>query len=161
MSTGRKRGPKPKPAELIEITGDRSNHHGKEKQPKPDIDQRPLGHAPKGSSDAFRRVWNRVKRECPWLKKADSMVVTAFCNSWIEMDTAHKYLMAQIGTPSGAVNPRVLKGFQTTLDHARAACVTLMEQIGATPTSRRRIREYGKEKSKSPSDRFLGGSKAG
>ena len=163
MSTkGRKRGPKHHPPELVSIKGKDSSHSSKEEKEeriRPDPDQRPLGHAPKGSSDAFRKVWNQVKRECFWLKKSDTMVVTAYCNSWLEMERAHKYLMSLVGTPGQSINPRVMQGYQRMLDHAREACVTLMEQLGATPTSRRRVKEFGKKPDDGQGGRFLGGKR--
>ena len=39
------------------------------------LSEKALGYAPQGTPEPERVIWNRVKRQCPWLKAADAMLV--------------------------------------------------------------------------------------
>ena len=126
------RGRKPKPRELRVVEG----NPGKRPLPPPDPSAEPLGNAPRNLSEVERATWARVRRDCPWLRRADRMLVETYCRSWFQMVVADRRLMRAVLADR---DPSTIAALQKMLDRARDACLRMMAEMGATATSRARV----------------------
>ncbi len=132
-----KRGPKPKPLALKVVEG----NPGKRRLPPPDPSTAPLGKPPSELTQVERAMWRRVARECPWLRKADRMLVETYCRAWIQMVVADRKLVQAVVVDA---DRSTLTPLQRMLDQARNACLRMMAEMGATASSRARVEGFGR-----------------
>ena len=84
MPTERKAG------ELKELTG----NPGRRAIPptdynRSDISKKRLGTAPKSFKDTVAgERWTQIRKDCPWLREADSTAVELLCRSWERLEGA-------------------------------------------------------------------------
>ena len=142
------RGAKPKPLELKVVDG----NPGRRPLPGPDPSVNPLGYAPRGFTKEQRRAWNQVRRECSWLREADRMLVESFCRAWEQMVVVGPELTAAV---LAEADPRRITALQRVVDRARDACLRMMAEMGATATSRARVRKQGEKPGKDPAERYF------
>ena len=144
------RGRKPKPAELRIVEG----NPGRRPLPVKDPSEQPLGTAPSELHEIERAAWRRVRRECPWLKRADRMLVEMFCRSWMQMVTADRRLVDAVNSGGDESEMRPL---QRMLEQARTACLRMMAEMGATASSRARVKGFGDgDRREDPAERYFG-----
>ena len=141
-------GRKPKPRALRVLEG----NPGRRPLPPPEPSPKPLGRAPKELSDEQRATWQWVSRECPWLRRADRLLVEAFCRSWTQMVVADRRLVELV---EGGNDLKEFAVVQHMLNHARVACLRMMAEMGATVTSRARVTDFGRPEQEDPADRFF------
>lgn len=146
-----KRGRKPTP-NLVKLM---DNNPGKRPIPEVfELSTEPLGLAPDGTPDPERDIWNTIRRECPWLRRADRLLVQDFCRSWILKRAAEVRLTqllqhsvrltgVQLDPDEHAVpialsegDDKMLNTLNRMVSTYRHACQTIMSEIGLTPTSR-------------------------
>ena len=130
------RGRKPKPRVLKLLEG----NPGKRPLPPPDPSDRLLGRAPQGLTEGERETWRRVARECPWLRRADRALVELFCRSWLQLTVADRRLVTLV-VEGGDL--QMMAGLQKMVDHARASCLRMLAEMGATAASRARVLSAG------------------
>ena len=130
------RGRKPKPRVLKLLEG----NPGKRPLPPPDPSDRLLGRAPHGLTEGERETWRRVARECPWLRRADRALVELFCRSWLQLTVADRRLVTLV-VEGGDL--QMIAGLQKMVDHARASCLRMLAEMGATAASRARVLSAG------------------
>ena len=126
------RGRKPKPRVLKLLEG----NPGKRPLPPPDPSDRLLGRAPRGLTEQERETWRQVARECPWLRRADRALVELFCRSWMQLTVADRRLVTLV-VKGGDL--QMMAGLQKMVDHARASCLRMLAEMGATAASRARV----------------------
>ncbi len=141
-------GRKPKPRELRVIDG----NPGRRPLPLPDPSTEPLGRAPQGLSEVERATWARVRRECPWLRKADRMLVETYCRAWFQMVVADRRLVRTVLADGDTDR---IAALQKMLDRARDAALRMMAEMGATATSRARVRGCVSHEADDPAERFF------
>ena len=130
------RGRKPKPRVLKLLEG----NPGKRRLPPPDPSDQPLGRAPQGLTEGEWATWRRVVRECPWLRRADRVLVELFCRSWLQLTVADRRLVTLV-VEGGDL--QTMAGLQKMVDHARASCLRMLAELGATAASRARVLSAG------------------
>lgn len=145
------RGRKPKPRELLIVTG----NPGKRALPEPDPSVRPLGRAPRTLTKPEQAVWRRVNAECGlWLRFADRFMVEMFCRSWIQMVTAETGLRRALADGNG----ELMAAYQRIMNPARTACLKLLAEMGATTASRVRLMSVmPRPESQDPAAKYLDG----
>ena len=126
------RGRKPKLRVVRELEG----NPGKRPLPPPDPSDQALGRAPQGLTEQERATWRRVVRECPWLRRADRALVELFCRSWLQLTVADRRLVTLV-VEGGDL--QMMAGLQKMVDHARASCLRMLAELGATAASRARV----------------------
>ena len=84
-------------------------------------------------------MWRRVARECPWLRRADRSLVELLCRSWFQMTVADRRLVKLVVDGGGAQ----IADLERLVNHARAACLRMLAELGATATARARVIEPG------------------
>ena len=126
------RGRKPKLRVVRELEG----NPGKRPLPPKDPSEQTLGRAPHGLTEGERETWRRVARECPWLRRADRALVELFCRSWLQLTVADRRLVTLVMQEGDL---QTLAGLQKMADHARAACLRMLAEMGATAASRARV----------------------
>ena len=145
------RGRKPKPFDVRVVDGTRR------KRPKqePDPAKGPLGYAPTGMTKIERGAWNMVRRECPWLRRADRTLIQIFCRSWYAMVLVDRR-QARLILSNQHPDMKEIAVYQRVIEQNRAACLRMMAEMGATPTSRARVSAYGKEPDAvSPAEKYF------
>ena len=130
------RGRKPKLRVVSELEG----NPGKRPLPPPDPSDQALGRAPQGLTEQERATWRRVVRECPWLRRADRVLVELFCRSWLQLTVADRRLVTLV-VEGGDL--QMMAGLQKMVDHARASCLRMLAELGATASSRARVLSAG------------------
>ena len=126
------RGRKPKLRVVRELEG----NPGKRPLPPKDPSDQALGRAPQGLTEGERATWRRVARDCPWLRRADRALVELFCRSWLQLTVADRRLVTLVMQEGDL---QTLAGLQKMVDHARAACLRMLAEMGATAASRARV----------------------
>ena len=130
------RGRKPKLRVVRELEG----NPGKRPLPPKDPSEQALGRAPHGLTEGERETWRRVARECPWLRRADRALVELFCRSWLQLTVADRRLVTLV-VEGGDL--QMIAGLQKMVDHARASCLRMLAEMGATAASRARVLSAG------------------
>ena len=146
---------------------------------KKELTDKALGYAPQGTPEPERVIWNRVKRQCPWLKAADAMLVKDFCELWILKDTARRRLMqlmlnsvrltrieTDVEDPerrmalvaAAAEDDKMIGQLQRTQSAASNQCRAIMVELGMTPLSREELERLlgTKGKPESKASKYLG-----
>ena len=126
------RGRKPKLRVVRELEG----NPGKRPLPPKDPSDQALGRAPQGLTSEERETWRRVARECPWLRRADRALVELFSRSWLQLTVADRRLVTLV-VKGGDLH--ALDGLQRMVNQARASCLRMLAEMGATATSRARV----------------------
>ena len=124
------RGRKPKPRVLKLLEG----NPGKRPLPPPDPSDQALGRSPQGLTEQERATWRRVARDCPWLRRADRTLVELFCRSWLQLTVADRRLVKLVAEGGGP-----LADLEKLVSHARASCLRMLAELGATAASRARV----------------------
>ena len=135
------RGRKPKLRVVRELEG----NPGKRPLPPPDPSEQPLGREPQGLTDGERATWRKVARECPWLRRADRVLVELFCRSWLQLTVADRRLVKLVAEGGDL---QMIAALQKMVDHARASCLRMLAEMGATAASRARVLGAGVSSSK-------------
>ena len=126
------RGRKPKPRVVKLLEG----NPGKRPLPPPDPSDQALGRSPPGLTEQERATWRRMARDCPWLRRADRTLVELFCRSWMQLTVADRRLVKLV-VEGGDL--QTIAGLQKMVDHARASCLRMLAEMGATAASRARV----------------------
>ena len=137
---------KPRALRLLE------GNPGRRPLPPPDPSTAPLGFPPPRFAGVRRLAWLRVKRECPWLRRGDRMLVETFCRSWVLMVTADDKLLDAVerGAPE-----KETRHLQSIVDKSRAACLLMFGKMGATAESRARMVGTDESHEETPAEAFF------
>ncbi len=125
------RGRKPKLRVVRELEG----NPGKRPLPPQDPSDQALGRVPQGLTEGERATWRRVARECPWLRRADRALVELFCRTWLQLTVADRRLVKLVAEGGGGP----LADLEKLVSHARASCLRMLAEMGATAASRARV----------------------
>ena len=125
------RGRKPKLRVVRELEG----NPGKRPLPPKDPSDQALGRAPQGLTEGERATWRRVARDCPWLRRADRVLVELFCRTWLQLTVADRRLVKLVAEGGGGP----LADLEKLVSHARASCLRMLAEMGATAASRARV----------------------
>lgn len=135
-----------------------------------------LGYAPQGTPEPERKIWNKVKGQCPWLTAADAMLVQDFCELWILKETARRRLMqlmlnsvrltrVQLADPdrqdaviaASAEDDKMIGQLQRTQNAASVQCRHIMVELGMTPLAREDLAKLlGNEQPQGKAGKYLG-----
>ena len=143
------RGRKPKPRALRAVEG----NAGRRPLPPPDPSTEPLGPAPKGLGTEGSQEWRRVGKECPWLRRGDRRLVELYCRSYRQVVLADRRLAKLLVEDDGDLSRMLV--LQRTCHHARTACLRMLAEMGATATSRARVRRPDLEEAPDPAERYF------
>jgi len=124
-----KRGPKPKPNVVKLVDGNPGRRPLGPEDPSKD----PLGLAPQNMQDSEREIWNFVRRECLWLKRADRLLIQDFCRSWV-IKRALESRLSALTVAGGAT--REIKEVGGEARGWGERCDWYMMTIGLTPRER-------------------------
>jgi len=145
-----KRGPKPKPNVIKLADGNPGRRPLGPEDPCVD----PLGLAPQGMQQSERDVWNIVRRECPWLKRADRLLVQDFCRVWVIKRGAETRLIALM---IASTDHQMISALERTAVRFGERSTKIMGELGLTPTTRATLSallEKPKEQT-NPKERFF------
>ena len=132
MVTGRK----PKPRELRLVEG----NPGKRPLPPPDPSQHPLGRVPPGLSEQHRKLWNRVKRELPWLKRGDRLVVELLVRTLVQLHVSDAaFFKALRGSDDAGPDLSAAEFYRRAINNARNDARKLLSEVGGTAAVRTRL----------------------
>ena len=152
------RGRKPKTRQQHLING----NPGKRPLPPIDPSKKTLGNPPPEIKGLQRKQWFWIRRECPWLRRADRKVVEVFCSAWEEMHISFEKWKDLMGISVADMSDEQLKQLtlvQRSALTSRNTCINVLAELGATATSRTRVQQLsGWGKKKNPADRFFGPS---
>ena len=149
-----KRGPKPKPAELKELSGNPG------RRAVPDVSIMPAGEVgdpPAHLNEVAQAKWVEMSREFfAVLKPTDRDVLALYCETWSEMihakDKIEESNSWMFVTPSGEIkkNPWVV-----ILEQRREFLRKLLAEFGASPSARARLAAEGSTP-QVPTSKFAG-----
>ena len=82
----------------------------------------------------------RVRSHAPKPRRADRALVEVFCRSWLQLTVADRRLVTLV-VEGGDL--QTIAGLQKMVDHARASCLRMLAEMGATAASRARVLSAG------------------
>lgn len=153
---GLARGGRPrKPREVHEMNG----VPGRRPLPPVDPATGELGNPPADLGDVEVGVWEQVRAECFWLKRADRQAVELLCRASLNMLMATRRVngMLAIDEPT-ADDVRLADVAQRSLNRARPDCIRMLAELGATPATRARV-VIAEPKVVNEEEQFFGGSR--
>jgi len=156
------RGRKPKPTEILKLTGayrrDRHGDRDNAPQPTPAMPKRP----PLVKGDA-RKVWDRLGPELVrlgLLTELDATTFTMYCLEWrIYLDACRQLQDAAscvTNTSHGNEIQHVLVGVR---NRALANCLKIAESFGFTPSARTRLRVHVQDHEVDPLEELIARNK--
>ncbi|MEM9262407.1 MAG: phage terminase small subunit P27 family [Pseudomonadota bacterium] len=148
-----KRGPKPKPAELKELTGNPG------KRPLPDVSILPAGEVgdpPAELDDRAKDKWASMAQEFfAVLRATDRDALGIYCMAWSEMMLARAKIEESDGWLFAAPNGEIKKNpWVVILEQRREFCRKMLAEFGASPSARARLAAEGKPEV--PTSKFAG-----